>query len=413
MAKKKKLTQADMALIQAVEKKDAKAVRRALADGADPNVNTMSHEPGLFYPVLLNAADQGDLASVKLLLDAGANINLRSNYDFSALSVAVSSGHLSVVALLLARGGEATGLFHADEPRWAFTLLTTALTLADSAPPPSLKMVRMLLEAGVDPNQPNGYGQTPLMLAAQGGKLPIVKALLDAGADPARDGGVGLFAVDMADAEGHEAISKLLRRKVGPTPLEAATARVKYFWSRVGAWLQEKAKPRHAQWKKARGATQEAIDALEKTLGVTLPLDFRGHLSLYGEGKGPGLLYFQHDGLWLPDIAKLWEAQQPLVGAKPARKPAVLKKSQKQVRWTWWSPKWVPFARSAQGGYCVIDLDPGARGHVGQVLHWSPETGPSLPVAPSFKAFMEGYVRDLDSGLCRYADNVLSKTETW
>ncbi|MCP3100061.1 ankyrin repeat domain-containing protein [Myxococcus sp. K15C18031901] len=411
MAKKKKPSQVDLSLIDAVDRRDVKTVRKALAEGADPNVSTTVNEPELFYPVLLDAADKGDLAMVKLLLDAGADINLRSNYDFSALTVAVDGGHLPVVKLLLDRGGEATPLFGMDDPRWSFTLLTSALNLADSAPPPSLKLVRVLLEAGVDPNQPDGYGQTPLMLAAHSGKMPLVKVLLDAGADPMRDGGVGLFAVDMSDAQGHAAISKLLRKKGSPTPEVAATARVKALGSIVGGKLQKRVKPRAAAWLKARAAKPDAIDALEKRLAVALPIDLRAWLALYGGGKGEGPLFVGHDGLWLEDIVTHWEGQQPLVEARPIRRPVELKKTQKQVRWTWWSPRWVPFARSLRGDFLVVDLDPGAGGQVGQVLRWSPKTGPSLPVAASFKALLASFAQDLDFDSWRYSGGVLTNTD--
>ena len=44
--------------------------------------------------------------------------------------------------------------------------------------------LRWLLAQGLDPNQPNGFGKTPLMYAAQYNQAESAALLLDAGADP-------------------------------------------------------------------------------------------------------------------------------------------------------------------------------------------------------------------------------------
>jgi len=56
--------------------------------------------------------------------------------------------------------------------------------LCDAAKNGDVAGVKQLLEAGVDPDGPAKNGTTPLMSAAQGGKLAVVEALLAAFADP-------------------------------------------------------------------------------------------------------------------------------------------------------------------------------------------------------------------------------------
>lgn len=58
---------------------------------------------------------------------------------------------------------------------------TTALMIACQERKHSL--VKLLLQAGANPNLQDRIGRTALMFAAENGDLPIIKALLDAGAD--------------------------------------------------------------------------------------------------------------------------------------------------------------------------------------------------------------------------------------
>ena len=74
----------------------------------------------------------------------------------------------------------------------------------------AVEAVRLLLDAGADPNAGNGF-RTPLSLAAEWGDLELARLLLDAGADPTmveRDGGTPL---DIAKQFNQRAVAKLLR----------------------------------------------------------------------------------------------------------------------------------------------------------------------------------------------------------
>lgn len=58
-----------------------------------------------------------------------------------------------------------------------------------------------MLEAGLDPETPNGDGATPLQLAVQGRTLKAVRLLVEAGADPWRQNHQGLNAFELCASE--------------------------------------------------------------------------------------------------------------------------------------------------------------------------------------------------------------------
>ena len=80
-------------LIAATQRRDAAQVQVLLARGADPTVQTRKR----------SAVHDGSHAIVRLLLDAGANVNARRCLP---LILAVDAGHLSMVQLLLERGAD-------------------------------------------------------------------------------------------------------------------------------------------------------------------------------------------------------------------------------------------------------------------------------------------------------------------
>ncbi|MEU2614917.1 ankyrin repeat domain-containing protein [Micromonospora sp. NPDC007271] len=74
--------------------------------------------------------------------------------------------------------------------------------------------VRLLLQAGADPNVESGHGEegTPLTGAAAWGHLDVVRELLAYGADPSRreDHGSGRSPLDWAVRGGHPETAALL-----------------------------------------------------------------------------------------------------------------------------------------------------------------------------------------------------------
>ena len=83
-----------------VQAGDVAAVKKALARGADPNLNE-SGAPPLYY-----AAERGNVEMVKALLEGGARTEERDMYGSTALMGAATYGHTAVVKALIAAGAD-------------------------------------------------------------------------------------------------------------------------------------------------------------------------------------------------------------------------------------------------------------------------------------------------------------------
>lgn len=118
-----------------------------------------------------------DIAS--LLLEAGAEVNTRTDYGSTPLHSAARSGDTAMVSVLLGGGADAT----AQSPGGA-----TPLHDAASGSRGNGATVSLLVQAGADVNARTELGATPLHWAVSQGNHATAARLLELGADPnARD----------------------------------------------------------------------------------------------------------------------------------------------------------------------------------------------------------------------------------
>jgi len=128
---------------------------------------------------LLEAAFRGDTATVRALLDEGADVNLTNEAGASPLMRAVY--HVDTAALLLERGANVNA--KSDDGR-------TPLLIA-AGMPDAVAIVKLLLDHGADPSAaaPSlGGPTTPLTEAASAGNETVLRLLIERGADVKRAG---------------------------------------------------------------------------------------------------------------------------------------------------------------------------------------------------------------------------------
>ncbi len=191
-------------------------------------------------PTLIAAAERGDLATLRKLLDSGAAVNQGDARGRNAVLAATQGGHEAAARLLIERGADVNAQ---DE------LSDTAFLLAGArghsgivraalgaTPPPDFKRlnryggtalipachyghvdtVRVLLTTGIDVNHINRLGWSALLEAiilGDGGPehTEIVRLLLTHGADPNLADHQGVTPLTHAEQRGQREIARALR----------------------------------------------------------------------------------------------------------------------------------------------------------------------------------------------------------
>ena len=125
-----------------------------------------------------DAAEQGDEAELRAMLEAGEDLNAHDRYGQTALMLAARHGHLEAA--------------------------------------------RALVDAGADLDHTAKYRLTALMLATINGHYLVAQLLVEAGADTritgtGAPGFAGRTALDLANNLGRESIAQVLRDTGGPT----------------------------------------------------------------------------------------------------------------------------------------------------------------------------------------------------
>ena len=185
-------------LHRAVKNCDSYECLKLLLAGANPNLLTSksSYNWTPFMLAMICGLDDEEVNRerreiVIIMLEAGADVNLRNSYGITAFMIASQVGTTDIVELLIQAGADVNAIDNEDRifPLW----------LACYRSPEQSDMVRLLIEAGADVNKKSSDGRTALMRAVVSRHPDIVRQLLEVGAD-----------VDIQDNDGSTALMDLM-----------------------------------------------------------------------------------------------------------------------------------------------------------------------------------------------------------
>ena len=183
------------AAITTVRTKTHEAVEKLVA--ANPSIVTATDRSG--STLLHHAAGFASIETIKLLLDAGADVNAKNGRGAQPLHWAI---HNHAKARLLVSRGANVNAKQVDG--------RTPLFLAASLPT-AQSTVRLLLEHGADPTLTTSNGETPLMVAAARANVDTLALLINKKADVNAKNGAGETALMLAAGNGNpKAVALLL-----------------------------------------------------------------------------------------------------------------------------------------------------------------------------------------------------------
>src|SRR6266404_4513054 len=158
-------------------------------------------------PDVFEACTLGDLETVRKFVSGDrALVNTFAADGFYPLGFAAFFGHRAIVEFLLKNGADVS---LSARNAQKVTALHGAVARRD------VEIVKMLLEAGADPNARQERGFAPLHDAAANGNAALVELLLKHGALADAKTDDGKNPADMAAERGHKEVVKRLRKAAG------------------------------------------------------------------------------------------------------------------------------------------------------------------------------------------------------
>jgi ankyrin repeat protein len=208
------------ALFEAIQVGRADIVTSLLEHGADPNLPgpkhmlwPATHQPQCLHALLSHGADHkkcpgiielavsfNNIESVRILLKAGVNPNTKKDGTYTPLCTAIRDDRGDLVELLLSNGADPNAMA-SEYPAFkcvthnrvhflpllvssGANLYSPKGILETAVSSNNIEALNWLLDQGVNPNDKNSKGMSPLTTAIRENRVDLVDLLLLRGADP-------------------------------------------------------------------------------------------------------------------------------------------------------------------------------------------------------------------------------------
>jgi cell wall assembly regulator SMI1 len=167
------------------------------------------------------------------------------------------------------------------------------------------------------------------------------------------------------------------------------------IWTRIESWLEANA-PEVLKTLNP-GASEEQIKAVEDTLLIQFPDDFKSSYRIHnGQSLDGGWLIDGREFLSLERIQEEWLGWKMLLDGKEFEGWKSL--PEPGVRPDWWNALWIPITFDGAGNHHCLDLDPAPGGKVGQIIYMWHDDLERGAIAASFQDWLEGYATALEAG---------------
>ena len=145
-------------------------------------------------------------------------------------------------------------------------------------------------------------------------------------------------------------------------------------------------------------ASDSDIQALEETIGISLPADFIATLKIHNGQKGQARGIFSGlEFLSTQRIQSEWMVWKNLLesgdfsDAEALPAPGVQK--------AWWTPAWIPFTNNGAGDHLCIDMNPASQGLKGQIIAIWHDDGKRSIKADSFAQWFGTFTQSITKNL--------------
>lgn len=180
---------------------------------------------------------------------------------------------------------------------------------------------------------------------------------------------------------------------------------MKSNWLQLKEWLRNNANSMYEDLNS--GADQGIVHELEKMIKTALPESFKVYLkSNNGQfGRTGPVLMQDWELMGIEFIIKTWKKQNEIF----AEENYVRKDETEKTQSFWWDEKWLPIASNGGGDYLCIDLNPGSKGKLGQIIVFWHSNPFRKVIANSWDELLAIFISDLLNQKYRYEVDELFK----